>query len=83
MITMSAPGMKQGRHVALAVVLAGLWGPPAQAQPAAPAAVAPAPLYYAEVVEEARGLVRADIAERGYPGIAIAVAVDGETVWSA
>ena len=45
-------------------------------------ATAPAPLLYAEVVEKARALVRADLAERGYPGIAIAVAVDGETVWS-
>ena len=79
MITMSAPGMTPGRHVALAVVLAGLCAPWAQAQPTA---VAPAPLHYAEVVEEARALVRADIAERGYPGIAVAVSVDGETVWS-
>ncbi len=79
MITMSAPGMKPGRHVALAVVLAALCAPSAQAQPTA---VAPAPLHYAEVVEEARALVRADIAERGYPGIAVAVSVDGETVWS-
>ena len=50
--------------------------------PATAPAVAPAPLDYAEVVEEARALVRADLAARGYPGIAIAVAVDGETVWS-
>ena len=34
------------------------------------------------MVERARVLVRADIARRGYPGIAIAVAVGGETVWS-
>ena len=47
-----------------------------------PPAVAPAPLRYAEVVEEARALVRADLAARGYPGIAIAVSVAGETVWS-
>ena len=81
-ITIPAPGMKQGRHVALAVVLACLYAPLAQAQPPAPPAAAPAPLHYAEVVEEARALVRADVAERGYPGIAIAVSVDGETVWS-
>ena len=78
MITIPAP-MKQGRHVALAVVLACLCAPLAPAQPAA---VAPAPLHYAEVVDEVRALVRADIAERGYPGIAIAVSVDGATVWS-
>ena len=50
--------------------------------PATAPSVAPAPLHYGEVVEEARALVRADLAARGYPGIAIAVAVDGETVWS-
>ncbi len=82
MITISAPGMRRGRHAALAVLFACLCAPVAPAQPAAPAAVAPAPLHYAEAVEEARALVRADIAERGYPGIAIAVAVDGGTVWS-
>lgn len=46
------------------------------------AALVPAPLGYASVVEEARRLVIADQAERGYPGIAIAVSVEGETVWS-
>jgi serine beta-lactamase-like protein LACTB len=46
------------------------------------AALVPAPLGYVSVVEEARRLVIADQAERGYPGIAIAVSVDGETVWS-
>jgi CubicO group peptidase (beta-lactamase class C family) len=44
--------------------------------------VAPAPLRYAAVIEDARRLVRMDQRERGYPGIAIAVSVDGETVWS-
>ena len=80
MMTMPSPGTRRRRQVALAVVLACLCAPVAQAQ--APAAVAPAPLHHAEVVEEARALVRADIAERGYPGLAIAVSVDGETVWS-
>ncbi len=56
---------------------------PALAQPAdGAAALVPVPLGYANVVEEARRLVIADQAERGYPGIAIAVSVDGETVWS-
>ena len=71
----------------LAGLLMGGGAPPVAAQssgdPAtAPTAMAPAPLHYAEVVEEARARVRADLAARGYPGIAIAVAVDGETVWS-
>ena len=81
-ITIPAPGTRPGRHVALAVVLACLCAPLAPAQPAAPPATAPAPLHYAEVVDEARALVRADIAERGYPGIAVAVSVDAATVWS-
>lgn len=70
----------------VAGLAAGMGTPPASAQsagaPATAPAVAPAPLRYAEVVEEARALVRADLAARGYPGIAVAVAVDGETVWS-
>ena len=77
---MPTPATRQYRQVVLAIVLASLCAPIAQAQ--AQPAVAPAPLHYAEVVEEARTLVRADIAERGYPGMAIAVSVDGETVWS-
>ena len=82
MMTIPAPPMRRYHHVVIAVVLASLCAPIAQAQPTAPVAVAPAPLLYAEVVEQARALVRADIAERGYPGIAIAVSVDGDTIWS-
>ena len=79
------------RRVQMLLLVAGLTAgmgiPTASAQssgdPAtAPAAIAPAPLRYADVVEEARALVRTDRAARGYPGIAIAVSVDGETVWS-
>ena len=71
----------------LAGLLTGSGAPLAAAQSsgeaaAAATATAPAPLRYAEVVEAARALVRADLADRGYPGIAVAVAVDGETVWS-
>ena len=80
MMTTLTPATRRYRPVVLALVLAGLCAPIAQAQ--VPTAVAPAPLHHAEVVEEARALVRADIAERGYPGIAIAVSVGGETVWS-
>ncbi len=75
-------------HVLLLVagLLTGTGAPIASAQSAGgvatPPAAAPTPLRYAEVVEEARALVRADLAARGYPGIAIAVAVNGETVWS-
>ena len=44
--------------------------------------VAPAPLAYAETIRDARQLIGADLAEQGYPGLAIAVSVDGRTVWS-
>ncbi len=74
--------MRRNQSILVFAALAWLCAPLAQAQSAAPAAVAPAPLLYAEVVEDARARVRADVAERGYPGIAIAVSVDGETVWS-
>lgn len=70
----------------VAGLAAGMGAPNASAQSAGDLApvpsVAPAPLRYAEAVEEARTLVRADLAARGYPGIAIAVSVGGETVWS-
>ena len=51
---------------------------PVAAQPA----LAPAPSRFVEVVDSARALVRHDWAEKAYPGIAIAVSVEGETVWS-
>ena len=70
----------------LAAGMTSMTTPAAWAQsagdPATATATAPAPLRYANVVEEARAMVRADLAARGYPGIAIAVSVDGETVWS-
>lgn len=76
--------MKPVRYVA-----AGLWlavcPVPVAAQSTAvtsPPALAPAPLRFAAVVEEARALVVADLAARAYPGIAVAVSVDGDTVWS-
>ena len=58
---------------------------PAKAQPTPPTAapaVAPAPLRFAAVVAEARALVHQDLAEKGHPGIALAVSVDGQTIWS-
>ena len=76
------PAVTYSQGLVLAGLLVALWTPVASAQSSGAAATAPAPLRYTEVVEQARALVRADIAERGYPGIAIAVSVDGETVWS-
>lgn len=67
------------RVVLLAFVALGMGrSGPAWAQPA----VAPAPSRLAEVVDRARALVQQDLAEKGYPGIAIAVSVEGETLWS-
>ena len=75
-----------GRRVVPALLLVGWWAVGLSAQTtgvvsATPAAV-PTPLHFGEVVEQARGMVQADLAKRGYPGIAIAVSVAGETVWS-
>jgi len=80
--------MKRMFHHAVALVglltmLPGVsWGQSASPSTGDAPAVAPAPLRYAAVIEDARRLVRMDQRERGYPGIAIAVSVDGETVWS-
>jgi CubicO group peptidase (beta-lactamase class C family) len=80
--------MKRMFHHAVALVglltmLPGVsWGQSASPSTGDGPAVAPAPLRYAAVIEDARRLVRMDQRERGYPGIAIAVSVDGETVWS-
>ncbi|MDX1545342.1 MAG: serine hydrolase domain-containing protein [Rhodothermales bacterium] len=66
------------RRLWMAVWLAALAAGTAVAQPAA----APAPARLAETVAEARQRVQAALAEQGFPGIAIAVSVEGETVWS-
>ena len=84
---MSGHEMKHAwsHHVVMAGLLAVLpgaaWGQSASLSGEAPAVV-PAPLRFGAVIEQSRRLVQADQIERGYPGIAIAVSVDGETVWS-
>ena len=55
--------------------------PSSWAQHSAPA-VAPTPLRFPEVVGDARELVETALVEEDYPGIAIAVSVEGQTVWS-
>ena len=87
LLLLAASGFRRLHGLLLVAGLAvGIGAPAASAQsagaPATARAVAPAPLHYVDVVEEARALVRADLAARGYPGIAIAVSVDGATVWS-
>ena len=72
------------RHaIALGVVLSlGSTAAWTQSRSVAAPAVGMASRHDIDVVTAARALVRADLAARGYPGIAIAVSVDGETVWS-
>ncbi len=59
------------------LVLVGL-ATTACAQPA----VAPAAPRHADVVETARTLVQQDLIAKKYPGISLAVSVDGETLWA-
>ena len=68
------------RALTVAVVLT--LSAPAWAQTLDAPPVAPAPLRFPDAIHEARALVTADLAEKGYPGIALAVSVDGQTVWS-
>ena len=77
--------MKRFHYLVAVVLVLAVCPATASAQStavASPPAVAPAPLHLGAVVEQARALVQADLAARGYPGIAIAVSVAGETVWS-
>ncbi|MXZ70361.1 MAG: beta-lactamase family protein [Acidobacteria bacterium] len=81
-IPLTATGHRLCALLLFVVPLVGAAPPNASAQSTSAPATAPAPLRYAEAIEEARALVQTDIAERGYPGIAIAVSVNGETIWS-
>lgn len=49
---------------------------------AAQSAVAPSSAPFAKEIQAARAMILHDLEEQDYPGIAIAVSVDGETVWS-
>ena len=85
MTTMTTTRRQRRYRPAIALgVLLSLGSTAAWAQPrsAVAPAVAPASRPYSDVVTQARALVRADLVQRGYPGIAIAVSVEGETVWS-
>jgi CubicO group peptidase (beta-lactamase class C family) len=77
------------RHSAWRLVLALFAAAPAspasvRAQFGAPYAIAPAPARYAAAIERARTLVRDSVARSspGIPGVSVAVAVDGDVVWS-
>lgn len=55
----------------------------AQAQALAPAAPTPAVAApHADAIRSARAFLRDSIAAKGIPGLSVAVAVDGEVVWS-
>jgi CubicO group peptidase (beta-lactamase class C family) len=64
-----------GTNAFLALLLAFLLVPPVWGQPAVATG-------YEATVAEARALVEAHIREHNLPGMAVAVAVAGETVWS-
>lgn len=57
-------------------------GGPAVAQTAGPYAEAPAPVRFAEAVEEARSMAVETRLRAGIPGMAVAVGVDGELAWA-
>ena len=79
----------RGRRRSRAVVIVALgvlvtcpsltWSQPAGTRPPA---LAPAPLSFGATVHEARTLLQQDLVEKRYPGIAVAVSVDGRTVLS-
>jgi serine beta-lactamase-like protein LACTB len=55
---------------------------PIAAQGAAPYAVAPSSTRYAAAIRQARAILLDTIAKVGAPGASVAVAVDGQIVWS-
>ncbi len=64
-------------------LLALVFAVTAGAQPVVvPPAATPSPSRYAEVVSEARALAWRHYLEQGWPGLSIAVSVDGQTVWA-
>ncbi|GIV57905.1 MAG: serine hydrolase [Rhodothermaceae bacterium] len=64
-------------------LLALVFAVTAGAQPVVvPPAAIPSPSRYAEVVSEARALAWRHYLEQGWPGLSIAVSVDGQTVWA-
>ena len=74
--------MSFSRQVVVVVALLALTGPALRAQSTARLVSPQTSLVSADAISAARSLVQADLAKRGYPGIAVAVSVDGETVWS-
>lgn len=72
------------RSLLPALLIAACALPPAvEAQAPAPAAPAPAVAApHAEAIHGARAFLRDSIAAKGIPGLSVAVAVDGEVVWS-
>lgn len=52
------------------------------AQAGAPYAYAPAPTRHAAAIDSGRAIAMRLLQERGIPGLSVAVAVDGEVVWS-
>ena len=70
------------RQLAVVVTLLALLAPPLWAKSTTSFTSSAVALAPADAVSKARSLVQADLAERGYPGIAVAVSVGGQMVWS-
>ncbi|MBM63159.1 MAG: hypothetical protein CL484_09450 [Acidobacteria bacterium] len=73
--------MTSCRQIAVGIGLV-LLGPTVLTQATTCIASATEPSAAGSPVSAARALVSADLAERGYPGVSVAVSVHGETVWS-
>ncbi|MBV9774532.1 MAG: beta-lactamase family protein [Gemmatimonadetes bacterium] len=74
---------RRTRKWAVALALAACAAPHsarAQLVPATPAAAVPA--RYAAAIDSARAFLRDSIARKGIPGVSVAVAVNGEIIWS-
>lgn len=76
-----APG-RLARTWAAAVLVAGAAVPVAARAQALALPAAPVAGRYVAAVDSARAMLRDSLARRGLPGLSVAVAVDGEMVWS-
>lgn len=76
-----APG-RLARSWAAAVLVAGAAVPVAARAQALALPAAPVAGKYVAATDSARAMLRDSVARRGLPGLSVAVAVDGEMVWS-
>ena len=70
------------RPLLAATLLGGAVAPPAAAQPGAPYAQAQPSARHTAAIDSARRIAAGLVTSRRLPGLSVAVAVDGEIVWS-